>query len=78
MTKNRFTRRLNDLLQVAVIITILMSFAGYEAQRKESPETSESSREFTRSSSPFENSKNHQDSLRVTKSALYSTMFSSY
>lgn len=78
MTKYKFTKRLNDLLQVGTIIAILMSFAGYEAQQKRVSDDSRSTKEFTKSSSPLDKFTLQGDTLRITKSARYSTMFNSY
>lgn len=78
MTKYKFTKRLNDLLQVGTIIAILMSFAGYEARQKRVSDDSRSTEEFTKSSSPLDKFTLQGDTLRITKSAIYSTMFNSY
>lgn len=78
MTKYRFSKRLNDLLQVGTIIAILMSFAGYEAQQKRISDDPESTEEFTKSSSPLDKFIPQGDTLRITRSAMYSTIFPSY
>lgn len=78
MTKYRFTKRLNDLLQVGTIIAILMSFAGYEAQQKRVSGNPHPSKEFTQSSVPLDKLIPQGDTIRITRSAVYSTMFNSY
>lgn len=48
MTKNRKSKRINDLLQLTVMIVILMSFAGYEAGQKK-PADKSGSEEYSES-----------------------------
>lgn len=78
MTKYRFTKRLSDLLQVGTIIAILMSFAGYEAQQKRNSDDLRSTEELTKSAAPLDKATHHGDTIRITKSAIYSTVFNPY
>ena len=78
MTKYRFTKRLNDLLQVGTIIAILMSFAGYEAQQKRVSSNPQSTREYTKSSAPLDKMIPQGDTIRITKSTGYSTIFNPF
>lgn len=78
MTKYRFTKRLNDLLQVGTIIAILMSFAGYEAQQKRASNTSRPAKEYSKSSAPLDKFIPQGDTIGITRSAMYSTIFNPF
>lgn len=78
MTKYRFTKRLNDLLQVGTIIAILMSFAGYEAQQKRISGNQQPSEEYTKSSAPLDKFIPQGDTIRITRTTMYSTIFNPF
>lgn len=69
MARNKNKKRTNDLLQVCVIIAILMSFAGYEAQQKNISKSVDKSREFSKSSSDNQ-PKSQKDTICFTKISL--------
>lgn len=77
MTKNRKSKRTNDLLQLTVMIVILMSFAGYEAGQKK-PADKSGSGEYSKSSSKINRTTNQQDSLRLTRGTLHSNSYNSF